>query len=263
MPKVVSILQNYWPVRLFAGGAPSVRRHPNHVARIPTLRPVGLQDFLALEIPPRTMLLDPILPERSLSMLYAPRGIGKSWLGLSVGLAVASGSPLLRWTVPRPRNVLYVDGEMPLAELQLRLASIKAGMGVGIPNHGFRILAADNTEAGINLSSNEGQQALVWGVFCQGVSARRIFLSPSVFLFDLKTSFFVPICASLTPARAGAVKVGRRANIAACSALARPHLDGFQYDGTLGAIGMTIRGELAFGREGSRHNLVFGRSIAT
>ena len=106
------------------------------------------------------MLLNPILPERSLAMLYAPRGIGKSWLGLSIGLAVASGAPLLRWTVPRPRHVLYVDGEMPLAELQLRLASIKAGMGVAIPNHGFRILAADNTEAGINLSSNEGQQAL-------------------------------------------------------------------------------------------------------
>ncbi len=49
---------------------------------------------------------------------------------------------------------------MPLAELQLRLALIKAGMGVAIPNDGFRILAADNTEAGINLSSDEGQQAL-------------------------------------------------------------------------------------------------------
>ena len=106
------------------------------------------------------MLLDPILPERSLSMLYAPRGIGKSWLGLSIGLAVASGSTLLRWTVPRPRNVLYVDGEMPLAELQSRLAAIKAGIGVAIPNDGFRILAADNTEAGINLSNAEGQQAL-------------------------------------------------------------------------------------------------------
>ncbi len=75
-------------------------------------------------------------------------------------MAVASGSPLLRWTVPRARNVLYIDGEMPLAELQLRLAAIKACIGVAIPNDGFRILAADNTEAGINLSSNEGQKAL-------------------------------------------------------------------------------------------------------
>jgi len=160
MANVVSILQNYWPARLLAGRVSLVRRDLNHVARIPTLQPVGLQDFLALEVQPRAMLLAPILPERSLSMLYAPRGIGKSWLGLSIGLAVASGSPLLRWTAPRPRHVLHVDGEMPLAELQSRLASIKAGMGVAIPDDAFRILAADNTETGINLSSNEGQQAV-------------------------------------------------------------------------------------------------------
>src|SRR5712671_7856325 len=33
-----------------------------------------------------------------------------------------------------------------------------------------------------------------------------------------------------------------------CSALARPYLDSFEHDGTLGAVGMTIREELAFGR---------------
>jgi len=47
-----------------------------------------------IDVPPREMLLAPILPERSLAMFYAPRGIGKSWLGLSIGLAVASGSSL-------------------------------------------------------------------------------------------------------------------------------------------------------------------------
>src|ERR1700722_1860805 len=49
----------------------------------------------------------------------------------------------------------------------------------------------------------------------------------------------------------------------ACSALARPYLDGSEHDGTLDALGTTIRGELAMGRESSRRNLVFGRSIET
>ena len=98
---------------------------------------------------------------------------------------------------------------------------------------------------------------------CQVVSTgRRIFfpsfLPSSVSLFDLKARFFVPTRASLTSARAGAVKVGRCTNLAACSDFARPHLDSFERDGTLGAIGMTIRGEPAFGRDLSRHNLVFG-----
>jgi hypothetical protein len=99
---------------------------------------------------------------------------------------------------------------------------------------------------------------------CQEVlPAQRIFSPSSVSLFDLKARFFVPTRALLTAARAGAVKVGRRTNLSACSALARPYLDGSEHDGTLDAIGTTIRGELAMGRESSRRNLVFGRSIET
>jgi hypothetical protein len=43
-----------------------------------TLKSIGFDDFLAIDMPPRQMLLDPIVPERSLAMLYAPRGIGKN-----------------------------------------------------------------------------------------------------------------------------------------------------------------------------------------
>src|SRR5262249_41913537 len=83
------------------------------------------------------------------------------------------------------------------------------------------------------------------------------FFPSSVSLFDLKARLR-PDPRVDTSARAGAVKVGRRTNLAACSAFARPHLDRFEHDGTLGAIGMTIRGEPACGRDQSRHNLVFG-----
>jgi hypothetical protein len=76
------------------------------------LQPVGFNDFLSLNIPAREMLLNPILPERSLAMLYAPRGVGKTLLSLSIGLAVASGVPLLRWSAPRQKRVLYVDGRL-------------------------------------------------------------------------------------------------------------------------------------------------------
>jgi putative DNA primase/helicase len=125
------------------------------------LTALGLTDFLSLEIPPREMLLDPILPERSLAMLYAPRGIGKSWLGLSIGLAIASGQPLLRWSAPRQRSVLYVDGEMPLVSLQERLKLVSAGLGNATPNEQFRILAADHAPFGtLNLCNVVVQRSL-------------------------------------------------------------------------------------------------------
>lgn len=124
------------------------------------LQPIGFSDFLQLDVPPRQMLLSPILPERSLAMLYAPRGVGKTLLSLSIGLAVAGSGSLLRWSAPKPRRVLYIDGEMPLASLQERLRAISEGLGVNIPNDGFRILAADHTENGISLGSGDGQKAI-------------------------------------------------------------------------------------------------------
>jgi putative DNA primase/helicase len=123
--------------------------------RRPSLQAVGFADFLNLHIPPREMLLHPILPQRSLAMLYAPRGIGKTLLALSMGLAVASGGQLLRWSAPNPRRVLYIDGEMALACLQERLRCIALGLGHGVPNDGFRILAADSVDGGIDLGSDE------------------------------------------------------------------------------------------------------------
>jgi putative DNA primase/helicase len=124
------------------------------------LQAIGLKDFLEIEVPRREMLLSPILPERSLVMLYAPRGLGKSWVALSIGLAVAAGQSLLRWNAPQPKKVLYVDGEMPIVSLQERLKAISIGIGGNIPSDEFRMLAADQTEGGINLSNEERQRAL-------------------------------------------------------------------------------------------------------
>jgi putative DNA primase/helicase len=157
MPTLTNVLKNYVP-GFFAPRAPSARKEQQTRVELP--EPLGLTSFLALDIPPRAKLLDPILPERSLSMIYAPRGLGKSWLALSIGLAVAGGSSLLRWRAPEPRRVLLVDGEMVLSDLQGRLGSIWVGLEGEIPPGSFQILAADQTETGIDLASHEGQIAL-------------------------------------------------------------------------------------------------------
>lgn len=94
-------------------------------------------------------------------MLYAPRGSGKTFLGLGIGYAVASGGTVLRWKAAQPQRVLYVDGEMPLGVLQERLASIVAGAAEQPPGDFFQILAADAFDDGIpNLARSDGQTAI-------------------------------------------------------------------------------------------------------
>ena len=82
-------------------------------------------------------------------------------------------------------------------------------------------------------------------------------------MFDVESRFFAPTRSIAKPARAGAVKVGRRPNLAAYSGLASPHLDSFEHDGRLDVGRDDDQRGAAIGRGSSRHNLVFGRSIAT
>jgi putative DNA primase/helicase len=123
------------------------------------LQALGIDDLISMEIPERELLLDPILPANGLMMIHARRGGSKTFLALAMGLAVAGGTSLLRWSAPKARRVLYVDGEMTLVDLQTRVAALKAGMGTTILNDHFRILAADHTDIP-DLARKSGQRAL-------------------------------------------------------------------------------------------------------
>ena len=123
------------------------------------LRPLNLADFLGLTLPPRRLMLAPWLSEKGTAMIYSPRGVGKTLLGLSTGYAVASGDSFLGWSAPEPRHVLYIDGEMPAAEMQHRLAAIVAGFKHEAAPEYFRMLSADVTERGLpDLATPEGQR---------------------------------------------------------------------------------------------------------
>jgi putative DNA primase/helicase len=133
---------------------PADHEQPEHA-----LSTLGIDDLMAMDIPERELLLDPILPAKGLMMIHARRGGSKTFLALAMGLAVASGTSLLRWSAPKARRVLYVDGEMTLIDLQRRVAALRAGMGVDIRNDHFRLLAADHTDVP-DLATEAGQRAL-------------------------------------------------------------------------------------------------------
>ncbi|WP_156504443.1 AAA family ATPase, partial [Oleiphilus sp. HI0066] len=65
-------------------------------------RSVCVNDFMAENIPPRQCILAPWLPEQGLAMIYAPRGIGKTFFSLNIAHAVATGTSFLGWEVKQP-----------------------------------------------------------------------------------------------------------------------------------------------------------------
>jgi hypothetical protein len=128
-------------------------------------KPLTAAELLGMDIPPRRMLLSPWLPAQGAAMLYAPRGLGKTYLGLSLAYAAASGGALMRWHAPAPCRVICIDGEMPLIELQKRLAGIaSASTAQPLDDDALRFLPADYFRDGLpDLASPEGR-ALLDGV---------------------------------------------------------------------------------------------------
>lgn len=78
------------------------------------------------DIPPRKKLIEPFFMESSLNMVFAVRGRGKTWFALLLGLALARGHDFLGYKVTRKARVLYIDGEMPLADIKERMERIGA-----------------------------------------------------------------------------------------------------------------------------------------
>lgn len=141
-------------------GAAELRRIIDMAEEVKSrLQPLTAAQFLALDLPPRELILDPWLPRQGLAMIHSPRGSGKTLLALSIAYAVATGGGLLGWSAPTPRPVLYLDGEMPAVAMQRRLAAIVAGSKGEPPAPDYlRLLSADIIGGGLpDLGATEGQ----------------------------------------------------------------------------------------------------------
>ncbi|MEI6200519.1 MAG: AAA family ATPase [Enhydrobacter sp.] len=128
-------------------------------------QPLSATELMGLTLPPRELLLDPILPSRGLAMLYGPRGLGKTHVALGIAWAAASGERFLKWHAEVPRRVLYVDGEMPATDMQERLRLI-GPIPTMPPPPGLSFLLADMLGPGMpDLGTLEGQGVLerTWG----------------------------------------------------------------------------------------------------
>jgi hypothetical protein len=101
-------------------------------------------EFMARKFEPRPYYLKPWLRAGALSMIYAARGIGKSFLCISIALAITRQLQIGNWQPGEPAPVLYLDGEMAAEELQNRIRLLSIGLPPEIaPLH---ILSAEDMQ---------------------------------------------------------------------------------------------------------------------
>jgi len=124
--------------------------------RLPVLT---LSEFRALDLPKRRRLL-PWLMEGGLTMIYGPRGVGKTHFCLSLAVALASGKLFIKWAVEAPIGVLVVDGEMPAEELRERLDAWHPGKPVAPLEVLSHEVVFERMERDLNLGLAEWQEAI-------------------------------------------------------------------------------------------------------
>ena len=84
-------------------------------------------ELMATTLPPIEYAVEGVLPENSLGLLSAPRGVGKSWFVLQLGISLSTGKPFFVWEVPQRFRTVIIDGEMGLALLRERLEILHPG----------------------------------------------------------------------------------------------------------------------------------------
>lgn len=143
-------------------GLEEVKRQIEKTYHHTALKAVTIKNLLSMEIQPREMILNPILPEQGLVMIHAPRGVGKTHVSLMIANSVATGNSMFngKWSSNKPNKVLFIDGEMPLAVMRARLDKIiKSIPSEGMCEDNLLIITPDLQDKGISdLSTLEGQQ---------------------------------------------------------------------------------------------------------
>lgn len=112
-----------------------------------------------MQVPKRTQLLDRWLCAADLGYIFAPRGVGKTWLAMALPSAISQGKALGQWQAGEQAcSVLYVDGEMPLELTQYRSRALT--LGAGSVTYLHHEIVFDTQGASLNIALREHRDTL-------------------------------------------------------------------------------------------------------
>lgn len=93
---------------------------PTH-SELTSLPPLTVEDWRDRDLPEPDFMMGDWLTTTSRVLLTAATGLGKSNLGIALGMRVAAGAGFLHWLGRRKARVLYIDGEMSRRLLRQRV----------------------------------------------------------------------------------------------------------------------------------------------
>ncbi|MBA7622820.1 hypothetical protein ES703_30207 [subsurface metagenome] len=85
---------------------------------------LNAQEFIKVETPEKKTILSPWLKEKQIILISGWRGVGKTWLALSLLDSITRKKSFGSWKAKTPVNCLYLDAEMVKQDLDERLLTL-------------------------------------------------------------------------------------------------------------------------------------------
>ena len=89
-----------------------------------------LNSFLTADFPQPSYIIEPLVSDQSIVQIVGASGVGKTMFGLAIAGAIATANGLLGMpSIGDPRPVLYVEGELPASDIQIRINGMFEAIG--------------------------------------------------------------------------------------------------------------------------------------
>ena len=159
------------------GGATMPVRNPNIPEESEKPQQISMLDAIrlsaksasgieALGLPPRAAICSDWMKEGDTGFLFAPRGLGKTWLSMLIASALSKGGNAGPWKAHGARKVVYIDGEMAVDGMLERMKGMESGENLLVLNHEVLFHLGNKT---LNLADRATQDG-THGVFGGGKS---------------------------------------------------------------------------------------------
>lgn len=138
--------------------------------------PKTLQAMVNRESNNKTFLIEGLLRSRSLNVLVGDSGLGKTPLGVQLGLCVATGVPFVGLNVVSPGAVLYCDAESDSSAFDSTVAAISRFLGIHPPEN-FHVWSP-------NWESSTRKRQDVFASWADQLTTRVELLRPALVIVD-------------------------------------------------------------------------------
>ena len=110
-----------------------------------------------LGLPPRLPIMGDWFKEGDYGIVYAQKGVGKTWFSMGMASSLNRGVAFGPWEVHGTPGVLYIDGEMPAESIQQRMEGMGADQFLLSLNHEVLHHKGEKT---LNLADPATQKAI-------------------------------------------------------------------------------------------------------